>query len=259
MSVFEMVNENIGRLKIPFEDIFTTVFLIKTEEGAVLFDTATYPTDADEYIVPALKAAGVDANSLAYIVISHSHRDHAGGLARLLEIYPDVTVVGRSEKLRDESKAAKWIIPDDETEICGVLRTVMMTGHSPDSMGVIDTRTKTLVSGDSLQLYGIFGSGKWGANIPFPTEHFSVLDKLRSMDIESVFASHDYHSLGWRADGREAVLAYLNECAQAIYDIRDFMGAYQQLDDSAIAEMYNSASGKPRVGERIFKAVRVLL
>jgi len=254
-----MINENIGRLKIPFEDIFTTVFLIKTEEGAVLFDTATYPSDADEYIVPALYAAGVDANSIAYIVISHSHRDHAGSLARLLEVYPDVTVVARSEKLRDESKAAKWIIPDDKTEICGVLRAVMMTGHSPDSMGILDTRTKTLVSGDSLQLYGIFGSGKWGANIPFPNEHLAVLEKLRLMDIESVFASHDYHSLGWRADGHDAVLAYYAECEKAIYDIRDFMGAYQQLDDSAIAEMYNSTSGKPRVGDRVFKAIRALL
>ena len=44
---------HITRITIPFLDIDTAVFLIATPDGRILFDTVTYPTDIDEYILPA--------------------------------------------------------------------------------------------------------------------------------------------------------------------------------------------------------------
>ena len=45
------------RLKIPFDDIYTSVFLLTTEKGNVFVDCGTIPTDVTEYILPSLKEA----------------------------------------------------------------------------------------------------------------------------------------------------------------------------------------------------------
>jgi len=257
--MFSMIDDFIGRLKVPFEDVFTTVFTVKTPKGTALIDTATYPSDVDDHIVPALKAAGITEDSLKYIILTHSHRDHAGGLSRLHELYPDAVIVSKNQKLQSEYPNAKFIDPSDGEEIMDVLRIVTVMGHSKDAVAILDTRTKSMITGDSLQLYGLFGSGKWGANIRFQNEHLKELNKLRGMDIEHIFASHEYDSLGWRADGREAVRAYIDECEKALDDILGFLGAYQQLTDEIIAEMYNSSSKRPTVGTAVFTAARARL
>ena len=250
----ELIHDNIYRILVPFKDITTTVFILKTPFGTVVVDTATYPADADGYIVPALKELGAD--SPEYIILTHSHGDHAGGLARMHELYPSAVIVSKSEKLHEEFADAKWINPLEGENILGVLEIIGMQGHSRDALGILDTRTRSLITGDSLQLYGIFGSGKWGSNIRYQKAHLEVLDRLRAMDIERIFASHDYHTLGWRAEGEAAVSAYIDECEKALDDILGFLGAYQQLDDDTIADMYNSASGKPTVGAAVFACAR---
>ena len=55
---FENIIGGIYRLKIPFESIYTSVFLIKTEQGNALVDCATYASDVDKYILPALNQQG---------------------------------------------------------------------------------------------------------------------------------------------------------------------------------------------------------
>ena len=54
----------------------------------ILLDTGTDP-DIMEH---NLNAAGVDANALDMVVISHNHHDHAGGLERIRQINPEVPV-----------------------------------------------------------------------------------------------------------------------------------------------------------------------
>ena len=56
MKELTLAAPHIHRLEVPFLDIYTTVFLVETEEGIVVFDTATYPEDMDTYLVPALRA-----------------------------------------------------------------------------------------------------------------------------------------------------------------------------------------------------------
>ena len=48
------ITPEIHRVVVPFLDIFTTVFVVRTPAGALLFDTATYPEDADNYPSPRL-------------------------------------------------------------------------------------------------------------------------------------------------------------------------------------------------------------
>ena len=89
-------NKEIGeiyRLKVPFENLYTSVFLIKTEQSNVLVDCATYASNVDEYIIPALNALGVHLTDIRYLILTHNHGGHMGGKVRLLELAPKIKVV----------------------------------------------------------------------------------------------------------------------------------------------------------------------
>ena len=256
MQALTFLNEDICRLTVPFLDIYTTVFFIRVPRGWVLMDTATYPTDMDEYIFPAMEALGITAQSLHAVVISHAHRDHAGGLGRLLEVYPSITVLSRSEALREQHAQAFFRTPTDGEPLTEVLRIVTIPGHAPDALGIYDTRTKTLLTGDRLQAAGIYGSGKWGANISRPAEHLAALDKLRAMEIDHLAAAHDYHPVGHEAHGEAEVRRYIDACAEALFCIRDFMQAHPSLSDEDCAALYNTETGLPTVGAHVIRGMR---
>ena len=258
MHALSRLSEDIVRLTVPFLDIYTTVFFIRVPGGWVLMDTATYPTDMDQYIFPAMEELGITAQSLHAVVISHAHRDHAGGLGRLLEVYP-CTVLSRSEALRSRYADAVFCAPEDGDTLADVLRIVTIPGHAPDALGLYDTRTKILLTGDGLQAAGIYGSGKWGANVSRPAEHLEALDKLRAMEIDHLAAAHDYHPVGHEAHGKAEVRRYIDACAEALFFIRDFMQAHPSLSDEDCAALYNAETGLPTVGAHVIRGLQSLL
>jgi glyoxylase-like metal-dependent hydrolase (beta-lactamase superfamily II) len=79
--------DNIYRLKIPFESVYTSVFLIREGNKNILVDCATTADDVNGYIIPALEEIGLTIKDINFLVITHPHSDHAGGKARLLEYY----------------------------------------------------------------------------------------------------------------------------------------------------------------------------
>ena len=96
------ITQHIERITVPYKDIYTTVLIIKTEEGVVLFDTATYEEDVTEAILPALERLKIEKDEVKYIFISHNHGDHAGGLKWLAPILPDAVIVSNSPKLAEQ-------------------------------------------------------------------------------------------------------------------------------------------------------------
>lgn len=247
---------SIYRLVVPFEDIYTTVFIIKTPLGAVLLDTATYSSDIDGYVLPALTALGISADSLRYVVLSHSHRDHAGGLSRLTELFPKVCIVSFSEALLSQFPASPVLCPKDGELLLDTLQIIPVPGHAPDCLALYDLRTRALLTGDSLQLFGIYGSGKWGVNISKPAAHLSAVERLRAMDIEIIIASHDYHPCGHTACGAAEISRYLDCCGEALDRIRRFLLEFPESDDQALADRYNQTFSLPTVGSHVFAAVR---
>lgn len=244
------IAKDIFRIQVPFLDISTTIYIVKTDEGALLFDTATYPTDMDEYAFPVMEALGAD---LKCVFISHAHRDHAGGLDRVMERYPGIPTAARSPKLKE--KWSSVFAPEEGEMLLGVLKVVGIPGHAPDAMGLLDTRTGTLLTGDSLQVYGIFGSGNWGANISQPKAYFEALEKIRQMDVAMIAASHDYHPMGNAAVGREGIDRYIDGCREALMNIQKMIEENPGLSDREIADRYN-AQQLPTLGEHVVAAVR---
>ena len=91
--------EHIYRLTTPYKDIFTSLYLIKTPVGDLLFDAGSFPEDAEAYTLPWLNTLGVTEDSLKYIFISHPHLDHAGGLPALLPHFPHTCVVANVQDM----------------------------------------------------------------------------------------------------------------------------------------------------------------
>ena len=249
------INDNIYRLTLPYKDIYTTVYVIKTEKGVLLFDSASYDSDIEEYILPFLFKLNITADMLKYVFISHDHNDHSGGLGELIKKFPDINIIAKSPEIKERYKDANVIIPKENDVFMDYLKVINITGHTAESIAVYDMRTKTLISGDCLQLYGIYGSGKWGANISFPIEHIKAVGKLRNMDIEHIFTAHDYHPCGYSYIGKEEVLKALDACVSPLYEIEDMIKKNPEFDDEKICELYNSA-GKPTLGVHVVTAVR---
>jgi glyoxylase-like metal-dependent hydrolase (beta-lactamase superfamily II) len=65
------------------------VYLVEASEPALI---EAGPGADHDRIVSALDALGVGANTLAHIVVTHIHMDHAGGVGALLARYPRATV-----------------------------------------------------------------------------------------------------------------------------------------------------------------------
>ena len=53
---------------------------IDTSEGIILFDALNKPEDAAATVVPGLRKLGLDPARIRYVVITHAHGDHFGGV-----------------------------------------------------------------------------------------------------------------------------------------------------------------------------------
>ena len=196
-TIFYETVKNIFRLKIPFDRVYTSVFLIITDNGDVLVDCATTKEDVDGYIVPALNELGHPLTSIKTLVLTHSHEDHAGGASRISELAPSIKVVTQERILTT-----------------GV-STYALPGHTDDFIGVLDERTSTLISGDGLQGAGV---DKYRCYTQNPEAYLESLEKIKSDErIENVLFSHEYEP--WYTDhifGRENVCKCLLQCKEYI-------------------------------------------
>ena len=197
MNKFQIDAPDIYRLKIPFEDLYTSVFLIALENSTVLMDCATTSFDVDNFIIPALKDLGYDINSVDALVLTHRHTDHSGGLNRILEHAPNMRVI------------------TDVTPINGEISIYPLHGHTRNCIGVFDSRSKTLISGDGIQGAGI---GKYRCYTEDLSAYLKTLDRIKNdTKIECILFSHAYEP--WYKDsvhGRKNILSCLEDCKKYV-------------------------------------------
>lgn len=197
MERFEKVQAGIFRLKIPFDMVYTSVFLIEYNGRYALMDCATTAQDVSAYILPALTEKGIKADEMQYIVISHSHEDHAGGLPFLREV------------------CSKAKIVTDIREIFSGVFTYPMAGHTLDCIGLLDMRTKTLISADGIQGYGV---DKYRCTAHDPQAYKQTLENIRlDTRIENILFSHAYDP--WKKDfafGRKEIEKCLQDSIEYI-------------------------------------------
>lgn len=52
---------------------------VKTSDGIILIDALNDTKDAQESLIPSLRAVGLDPNQIKYVILTHGHGDHMGG------------------------------------------------------------------------------------------------------------------------------------------------------------------------------------
>jgi len=246
------INRHIHRLTTPYKDIFTTVYLLKAPRGTVLFDAASYDEDLEQTILPWLRQLSAVPD---YVFISHNHKDHSGGLARLLREFPALQVISGSPTLK-EQYPGKVTAPENGNVLLDTYQVVSIPGHTQDSSALLDQRTMTLISGDCLQQTGICGSGDWACNISCPVEYLQTLERLRGMGIRQILTAHDYVPCGYRADGETEVLTLLDSCKAPLYRIRDLILSAPEAADAEIRARFNADPAMPTVSERVVAILR---
>lgn len=249
------INENLYRLTVPYADIYTTVYVVKTDKGTLLFDAASYDEDIRDYILPFLNELEITTDMLKYVCISHNHKDHSGGLSELMKSFSNSKIISRCPNLKQKYADYTILVPEDGDTVLDVLKIITIPGHTQDSIGIYDTRSKTLISGDSLQLFGIFGSGKWGSNIGYPAKHIDAVHKLKNMDIRHILTAHDYHPYGYSYEGTDNVARALDACIEPLNKIKTLIDQNPNFDDDQICDIYNSAD-LPTLGSHVVTAVR---
>ncbi len=173
MIDFENLIGGIYRLKVSFEDNYTAVFLITTKNGNILIDGATTKEDAENFIIPALLRLG---KKPTLAVCTHDHGDHAGGMPYILAHFEGVNAYSASNKLIKEHS---FLCAEDKDELLPGVFVMTLPGHSPDSLGIFDMSSKTLLTGDCVQLGGV---GRYGTErniIKASIKFFQAVRKIR--------------------------------------------------------------------------------
>ena len=239
---------DIKRLVIPYKDIYTTVYVIHTALGDVLFDTGAGEADAEQYILPFKQ--GVTADTLKYVVISHNHRDHAPGLPRIKQEFPSATVVASDADLSDLT------VPSDGVVLLDVLRIIPTPGHDVDCCSLLDTRTDTLLTSDALQMYGIVSESPLGAHLRAPSAYLHTLDVIAALSPNTILTAHDFQPFGYRLDGAEHIEEALAICRATYQRLHTVVAAHPTADTETIRRLYATHAPWLPIGDLAIEAMK---
>ncbi|QBO37231.1 MBL fold metallo-hydrolase [Periweissella cryptocerci] len=189
-----------------------------------------------------LVADGLGEKELVGIILTHQDFDHIGGVAAILNDYPEALVIALDEEvsyLNGEQPFVKLtpermqtlpaafqdkfgrandnvtkIVSDGDTMTFGrTWQFVATPGHTPGHMSLYDAQDKLLITGDALRIDGDKLTPPAPQNTPdYPTAIDSVA-KLAELPIENVIAYHDGMLQGseFNAEMLQMVRNYLAE------------------------------------------------
>ncbi|MFM8330579.1 MAG: N-acyl homoserine lactonase family protein [Candidatus Methylumidiphilus sp.] len=196
-------------------------FLIDHPKGKVLFDTgnalpvatdphghwgnaakAYYPNMAEgDYILNQLQAIGVNAEDIAYVILSHLHLDHAGGVGA----FPNAQYIVQRAELHwayvpdfyqkgayiraDFDRDVEWMIlegrDDDDYDVFGdgTIRIWFTPGHTPGHQSILVKLPESgafLLTGDSCYTEEILNEEVLPGLVWSPSEALRSIKRLRA-------------------------------------------------------------------------------
>lgn len=258
MLTFELLAPDLYLLKTPFGALWSGVFLLRGNEN-ILIDSGAGDETVDSVIVPALEQLGVSLNSISWIINTHAHGDHAFGNPRLIartgaklaaidEAYdkfvnPMVYSVKTRSKYPAYSPKPPAFLPSltpdlvlhDGDTFLDRIKIFSTPGHDTECISILDLKTKSLLTGDSLQFGGTRSSA--GCDIAFYKDlpaYRATIQKIRDLTPENLFSSHDYQPCGYAFFGREAVNNCLDICLDVLDDYTNWV---KELLDDGITDV----------------------
>jgi len=112
--------------------------LIELEDATILFDTGGDPG----VLAHNMDALGVDVAEIDYVVLSHRHGDHVGGIDFVLNANPGVPVYLPETfpyhiKSSIRAKGAAVVETSNATVVCGGVATTRVLDANPDEQALI--------------------------------------------------------------------------------------------------------------------------
>jgi glyoxylase-like metal-dependent hydrolase (beta-lactamase superfamily II) len=217
-KIYEIKPEGKGLDRFPL----STVYLVVDDKMALI--EAGCPVQVTE-ILEAVETLGYNARELSYIIPTHVHGDHAGGVGVLAQRMPQAHVLARPKAakiLADPSvtdrlmQGFKHLFGDDAEERFGMMRPVPQEkfvlvedgesiplgrrelkvihtpGHDPNHLCFLDTISKGIFSGDALGAYFSEIEVIFTCPVPGSDPFLSLqsMEKLQELKPEMVFFSH---------------------------------------------------------------------
>ena len=201
-----------------------TAYLVMGHRAALI---ETGPSVAVPLLLEGMRQIGYDPIHLSYIIVTHVHADHAGGVGTLVQTLPQAQVIVHRRGARHlidpsqliestrqvarQTRAGHFdgvsgpILPVAEDKVSAVsgddviplggreLKIVNAPGHAPHHICIHDSQTNGVFSGDAL---GILSQG---GERPFPTvvppgydleAHIDTLRRIRELAPSVLFFSH---------------------------------------------------------------------
>jgi metallo-beta-lactamase class B len=131
---------------------FVGVFIVKTSEGLILFDSSSSLDEAQNHLVPGIVKLGLDPKTIRYVFVTHGHYDHFGGAPYLQKTFgakiglsgPDWDLIekgpanapgtaGREAPKRDVTVADGQVFTLGDTKIA----FHVTPGHTPGALSAI--------------------------------------------------------------------------------------------------------------------------
>lgn len=244
MGRFKSVCGDIYRLETPAGGVWSAIIFIDGEKK-ILIDSGENAQHIDELLVPALAFMGYQITDVDYLCNTHCHADHIGGHKRIVDLGAQrvVSYLKSAPKIRNPLKYSKLIraaYPMDSPKAPKVLEGVepniilengdmlaerlllsATPGHDDDAVSFYDTKTKALISGDSLQGNGTVSQGT--AFYMDVEDYRGSINDVRKMDIEYIISGHPYLCSGDKAIGYEEVERYLSCCYDITFTYEDYI------------------------------------
>jgi len=114
-------------------------WVIETSDGLALIDTLYTPEDAEQVIVPGIRALGLDPDSLRVVFVTHFHRDHSGGAPYFRDRGVRVMLSEADWAQLGGPPDADSIARDGQTVMIGdtPITVVLTPGHTPGAISLV--------------------------------------------------------------------------------------------------------------------------
>jgi glyoxylase-like metal-dependent hydrolase (beta-lactamase superfamily II) len=193
-------------------------FLLDDGNGLTLIDTL-FDTDAHR-ILAQVQAIGKTAQDIKHIILTHAHRSHLGGLARLKELtsaqvyaheweadiisgdrrpqpvsmLPQPPYRGYPLQIALNLNLGKHVpITVDnfvhEGDRIGPIQVIFAPGHSPGHLAFYWEERRALIAGDAICTWPTFMLG-WRAFMLNPKQHQISLGRLAELEAEVLCVGH---------------------------------------------------------------------
>ncbi len=135
------------------------------EEKVALVDTVKH--SCFEHYLANIRALIGQGRAIDYLIVNHMEPDHSGSIKMLLELYPQLTIIGNKKtadflKLFYGVTSNVQVVDDGGTlDLGGRTLTFHLTPmvHWPETMMTYDTQEKILFSGDAFGGFGTLDGG----------------------------------------------------------------------------------------------------